>query len=260
MALVTYKRKERDGGDAAAIGALEEAERALDFCEPETSTDPETLGLAGAIQKRLWERTGEEAHLEKSIGFYERGFYVKQDYYNGINVAFLYTLKALQTEDDFDAIVYYGHGNLIRERVADVCLRLMGSDSYAGRGDKEWVVQTLAQAYLGMGKEARAQALMPTIAELSRGSFDMDTFRRQNQQLIDAMRSFAERVRIPTADSEESPPVTTSKSESVELASSEAESSSTTVVRRSGQPIVIDLGDNNRRKLRKLRIGIEFDD
>ncbi len=92
-------------------------------------------------------------------------FYVKQDYYNGINVAFLYTLKALQTEDDFDAIVFYGHGNLIRERVADVCLKMMEAENFAGRGDKEWVVQTLAQAYLGMGKEARAEALMPKIGQ-----------------------------------------------------------------------------------------------
>jgi tetratricopeptide (TPR) repeat protein len=262
LALVTYKRKERDGDDAAAITALEEAERALAFCEPETSTDPETLGLAGAIHKRLWERTGEDKHLEKSIGFYERGFYVKQDYYNGINVAFLYTLKALQTDDDFDAIVYYGHGNLIRERVADVCLKMMESESFEGRGDKEWVVQTLAQAYLGMGKDARAEALMPKLAELSKGAFDMDTFKRQNQQLVDGMQAFAARVRIPSADSEVLPPVAAPVEKVVEVVSEEAVPTSPVVTRRAGQPIVIDLGENNGRKLRKLRIDcrIEFDD
>jgi len=82
LALVTYKEGEKRDADGnidkkAAIAALKEAESILaKYCAPKISNDPETLGLSGAINKRLFELTDDLAYLDRAIGFYERGFYV----------------------------------------------------------------------------------------------------------------------------------------------------------------------------------------
>jgi hypothetical protein len=84
LALATYK------------GMLPDAETALlDACAilntlgPQTTADPETLGLWGAVHKRLWEIGQQRKHLDEAIWAYEKGFYLKNGHYNGINLAFL---------------------------------------------------------------------------------------------------------------------------------------------------------------------------
>ncbi len=58
----------------------------------------ETLGLAGAIFKRIWEVGGQKIHLEHALSYYLRGFQLKpeseRDFaddrgYTGINAAFV---------------------------------------------------------------------------------------------------------------------------------------------------------------------------
>ena len=91
LALATYKGKQPTARDA-----LLAARKLLQELNPETTNDPETLGLWGAVHKRLWERDPQPAYLSESITAYSRGFYLKQDYYNGVNYALLLELRALQ--------------------------------------------------------------------------------------------------------------------------------------------------------------------
>ena len=197
LALCTYKAREKDEDDEAAIKAFEDAEAILELLEPSTSTDPETLGLSGAIRKRRWERTGDPADLDLAIRYYERGFYIAQDYYNGINVAYLYNVKADIAEDPFEATIDFGHAMRLRRGVAEICRDLIDSDDFDGRGDKEWVYQTLAQAYLGDDRKGDAEALMPTIDALSGGNFGMDTFLKQNAKLVEMIERFKRRTASP---------------------------------------------------------------
>src|SRR5205823_450611 len=108
MALAIYKSKQPD-----AETALRDAEKILATLSPDTVTDPETLGLSGAINKRLYDITKDETCLKKAIRFYERGFYIKQDYYNGINVAYLYNVAANAATDKKQAIALYYHAKMI---------------------------------------------------------------------------------------------------------------------------------------------------
>ena len=62
--------------------------------DPRASNDPETLGLWGAVHKRLFDLTGERAALDAAVFAHEKGFYLKTDYYNGINLAFLLNVRA----------------------------------------------------------------------------------------------------------------------------------------------------------------------
>lgn len=202
LALVTYKNGEKK--DAAckidketAIAALFKAEVILaKYCEPKISTDPETLGLSGAINKRLFELTGDLEYLNLAIRFYERGFYVKQDYYNGINVAYMYTQRANLLTDRIDAIVSYGHANMIRLRVIEICKELINDEkSFASRGDKEWVYTTLAEAYQGLGQTSDEQRIAPRI-ENEASDFTKDSYQRQKANLKAAMEEFERRMRL----------------------------------------------------------------
>ncbi len=201
LALVVYKGGEKRDADGnidmkTAIAALNEAEDILaKYCAPKISNDPETLGLSGAINKRLFELSGDLAYLERAIRFYERGFYVKQDYYNGINVAYMYTQRANLLPDRFDAIVSYGHANMIRQNVAEICQELIeDEESFASRGDKQWVYMTLAEAYQGLGRTSDEERLGRKI-ESEATEFGKGSYMEQKAKLKEAIDAFERRVR-----------------------------------------------------------------
>ena len=89
LVLVTYKSKY-----PTELSALNEALGVLAPLEPQTSNDPETLGLSAAIHKRLWSLTDDVTHLDRAIRATDRGFSLGKDYYNGINLAFLLNARA----------------------------------------------------------------------------------------------------------------------------------------------------------------------
>ncbi len=191
LALVTYKAGEgKDKTKEETKAALEAAENILADLKPEETTDPETLGLSGAINKRLHEITGEEKYLDKAMWFYERGFYVKQDYYNEINFAYLLNVKASTIEDKYEAISFYLQAKRAREKVIELCENLINQPDFDKRGDSEWVYQTMAQAFLGVGRKDEVEKLVPKIEELSRGAFDLDTFYNQNGKLTGYLDDF----------------------------------------------------------------------
>lgn len=68
LALATYKSKQPD-----AQQSLRKAKTILEALEPEASCDAETVGLWGAIHKRLWEVGKDTADLDRSIRAYARG-------------------------------------------------------------------------------------------------------------------------------------------------------------------------------------------
>jgi hypothetical protein len=154
LALATYKAK-----DPTPRQALVDAIAILELLGPDTSTDPETLGLSGAIHKRLYEiadRPAEErrAALDKAIAAYEKGFFLKNDFYNGINYAFLLDCRAADATGD-DAIADRVQARRIRARVLAICDELLKNgikgESAADKASQEyWIRATKAEALLGL--------------------------------------------------------------------------------------------------------------
>ena len=155
LVLATYKSKL-----PTELDALEEACNLLDALNPRESTDTETLGLAQAVHKRLWTLKQSRPHLERAIWSSEKGFYLKNDYYNGINLAFLYNVRASQSTG-MDAVADFVLARRTRERVVTVCEELLKEAQASGKPmDPEaeyWVLATLAEAWLGLGDEPKCQ-------------------------------------------------------------------------------------------------------
>ena len=55
--------------------------------EIKEQTDTETLGILGAINKRLWEATRDSCYLTSAIDVYKKGWNLHKDYYTGENYA-----------------------------------------------------------------------------------------------------------------------------------------------------------------------------
>jgi hypothetical protein len=166
LALATYKSKQPD-----AVTALRNARTILEELKPDTSSDAETVGLWGAIHKRLWEETKDRAALDRAIRSYARGYFIRDDHYNGINFAFLLNVRAAQSAGD-EATADRVLARRIRGEVLELCDTALAAAGAAlappvTGADNEatfWLLATKVEALLGAGRKAEAEALEASIA------------------------------------------------------------------------------------------------
>jgi tetratricopeptide (TPR) repeat protein len=145
-ALATYKAELPDPG-----AALDKARDLLRTLDPNTTNDPETLGLWGAVHKRLWDLTSDPSHLDESIASYERGFYLKQDHYNGINLAYLLNVRsalAATAGRRADAITDFVLAQRVRRDVIRYCEPAVTAQLTTD--ERFWMLATLWQASVGL--------------------------------------------------------------------------------------------------------------
>jgi tetratricopeptide (TPR) repeat protein len=177
LALVTYKNKKQ-----ALKERFAEARALLATLNPATSNDTETLGLWGAVHKNLWSETRDTHDLDESIRGYERGFYLRNDHYNGINFAFLLNVRAdhrlglaRASADSLEiarhraeAIADFIEAERVRAEVLAICEQWLRANpvpredaSPAVRKDalknRYWYAATKAEALLGMGRAGEAE-------------------------------------------------------------------------------------------------------
>jgi hypothetical protein len=160
LALATYKSKY-----PSLEEALKSARDLLALLEPQTSNDTETLGLWGSVHKRLWELTKESSYLDKAVRAYERGFYLSNDHYNGINYAYLLNERAAHPIGFAEAVADFVQARRVRKEVISICNQWLESNPRTAPlppGSKfpekrYWVLATLAEAQIGLEEEALGQ-------------------------------------------------------------------------------------------------------
>lgn len=166
LALATYKAKQ-----PTPMEALLAAHQLLQTLDPATTNDPETLGLWGAVHKRLWDLDRQPRYLDEAVGAYSRGFYLKQDHYNGVNYAYLLELRALQSARAGafeDAIADRVMARRTRVDVIRWMTPQMADLAALPREGQYWLQASMWEAALGLGRadeaaawEAKARALLP---------------------------------------------------------------------------------------------------
>jgi hypothetical protein len=160
LALATYKSKYPTPEEA-----LKAARDLLKLLEPQTTNDTETLGLWGSVHKRLWELTKESSYLDEAVRAYERGFYLRNDYYNGINYAYLLNERAAKPVGFEEAVADFVQARRVRKEVISICNQWLESNPRTAPlppGSKfpekrYWVLATLAEAQIGLEDEALGQ-------------------------------------------------------------------------------------------------------
>ena len=160
LALATYKSKYPTPEEA-----LKAARDLLKLLEPQTTNDTETLGLWGSVHKRLWELTNESSYLDEAVRAYERGFYLRNDHYNGINYAYLLNERAAHPIGFAEAVADFVQARRVRKEVVSICNQWLESNprpapllprsKYPEK--RYWVLATLAEAQIGLEEEALGQ-------------------------------------------------------------------------------------------------------
>ncbi|HSK70828.1 MAG TPA: patatin-like phospholipase family protein [Pyrinomonadaceae bacterium] len=157
LALSTYKDQDLPTDERLdrAFGILNEVE------DLETTTNQETLGLLGAINKRKWEFDNQRQNLERSLYYYLRGCrqgVVSDQGYTCINAAFvLDTLASLEEGEARDAS---GSSKIaeerreqaqkIRQEIIEQVAPLTDDPNHEWVNSKWWYYATIAEAYFGL--------------------------------------------------------------------------------------------------------------
>jgi hypothetical protein len=199
LVLATYKAKQPD-----EVSALNEAMNLLDSqLNLKDSNDPETVGLAGAIEKRLFDQGQGEEHANRAIWYYARGYYLRNDRYNGINLAYLLNLRSTTSLDGTkeEQIADLVWANRIRRDVLALCEQeakeIRERESRVGpngdslrvdqkardREQKFWCLATKAEAYFGLGQLDDYERILSEMRELGAPKWMMETSNQQIEKL-----------------------------------------------------------------------------
>ena len=141
------------------MDALLAARELLRTHDPVTTNDPETLGLWGAIHKRLWDIEPLPEYLSTAITAYSRGFYLKQDHYTGINAAALLDLRALlsaRAGEREEAIADKVLARRTREEVLGYVAPKLGDQAELPADKRYWVLASMWEIAVGLGRDADA--------------------------------------------------------------------------------------------------------
>lgn len=169
LALCTYKDEnlgsERRFGDALALLDI------IGLRDP-ACHDKETLGLGGAIYKRMWQSSGQLEHLYAALAFYRAGW--TADAANdlgwcGVNAAFVLDLLAHRDtvvaardgRQASQAAYWQAQATALRE---DMQTRLPELIAAAGRQDDYWCIAALAEVRFGLRQYAAAGDLLALAA------------------------------------------------------------------------------------------------
>ena len=198
LVLATYKAGEADakaGGPDKALAGYQEAEILLKQLDVDTTTDPETLGLWSAIHKRRAEMPGrtldqQKADVEKAVRAAERGFMIKNDYYNGTNLAYLFNLRASLSSGD-DRIADNVFADRVRRMVVKITdERLATLDSQKAdpaearplEEERYWIAATKAESLIALGDPSGPGLMQAALASAPAG-WMADTTRNQLDKL-----------------------------------------------------------------------------
>lgn len=193
IVLMTYKLTEPD-----ELTALKLAENLLhNHLHPDEQIDVETLGLAGAIYKRLAKLENEKENIRKALRYYEKGYVICENYYNGINCAFMYLLNATRSTEHLDIMTNYGNAQKIWKRVIEICQdELSKIDHSPANRDYIWILQSEAQARLALNggvPDAELNDLFDRIAKVD-NAFAANTFLKQNEELVEMIREVQKKI------------------------------------------------------------------
>lgn len=155
-ALATYKDL-----DSPADLRFKKALDILKKIDLKTTTNQETLGLGGAIYKRMWEIENQKVFLESALLYYRKGFEqgCENDRgYTGINAAFIHDQLAHLAEEEAaetgqisdTAKMHRGQSEFIRRKIIEHV------EPVAAKEDGWWLCVTVAEAYFGLKEYPKA--------------------------------------------------------------------------------------------------------
>lgn len=182
QALCTYKLKK-----PTELEALKKGLAILEALKPSLSQDVEIIGLSGAMNKRMFEITQEIKYLDHAIEFYEKGFELKKDYYNGINAAYMNYKKASilknQNEEWLDV---KSKADNITNSVLSIAKDFELKPDFFNSKDEIWILLTIAEAYHYQKNKAKMEEYevnAKNLAKKNNDKFAIESYKEQKEKI-----------------------------------------------------------------------------
>lgn len=183
LSLAIYKSGEAsaktEGPKVAETAYQKAAELLQQHLNPDTTNDPETIGLWSAIHKRRADLQGrtaaqQSADLDIAILAAERGFLIRTDYYTGTNLAYLLNVRASRSAGD-DRITDNVLATRVRCKVIEICtarLEELEAESPAKKveetstleDERYWARASLAESLIALGDD-RGPPMLKAVLE-----------------------------------------------------------------------------------------------
>ncbi len=178
-ALSKYKSKK-----PTEIISLSDALRIIEKLEPDGETnDPETLGLTGAIYKRMWHVTGDHECLVRAMHYYGKGFKIRRDYYTGENYALCLSLAASIETDPEEKTFYKISAKKTRQDIIKLLEYLSGEEA-AFKSKNKWPYATLANCYYGLGDSDNGLKYEKIYLNLVSVEWERETYFESKEMLL----------------------------------------------------------------------------
>lgn len=142
LALCTYKSKAPN-----ETIALDKALDIIKRLRPKNSLDIETLGITGAIYKRLYRLNQNFDYLDEAIYYYKKGYIIQNDYYNGENFANCLLLKTKKDGLNDEETIYLKFES---KNVQKEIIKIIERNLKVGEVNF-WMYATLSVCYFCLG-------------------------------------------------------------------------------------------------------------
>jgi tetratricopeptide (TPR) repeat protein len=182
LALATYKSEQPSRHSALIDGLM-----IIEMLKPGQSNDPETLGITGAIRKRLWEITEDNCQLDAAIHFYSRGFEIRQDYYNGENLALCLDHRAKTQISADEKMFDRMSARKTRETILNILSDILLSPSFQDRSDKKWIYATFANCSFALGNNEEGDIHEALFLEENPAKWEITTYEEGKSALLNLL-------------------------------------------------------------------------
>lgn len=182
LALCTYKSKQ-----PSEKMALQDALTIISTLEPDgrTTNDPETLGITGAIYKRLWLLDNNEMiYLDRAIKYYDKGFAINSDYYTGENYAICLDLKGQFISDEDEKTYCRIQARKTRNKIIEIIEDLKEDEDFLIRSDLKWIYATLANCYLALDNMSEYEENEKCFFNCSPAEWELETYKSSKQHIL----------------------------------------------------------------------------
>ena len=146
----------------------------------ENQTDTETLGILGAINKRLWEEMKDPYYLEAAIDAYKKGWNLHKDYYTGENYANCLMMLEKILEGDLSTHAKV-EARLTFEEVVNIVLASLEEDEPE---ELMWKYATLANSYYALGRREDGEKNEVLFKKQNPDAWQVQTFEKTKQMYV----------------------------------------------------------------------------
>jgi hypothetical protein len=201
LAFCTYKAALPD-----TVSSLYQSLDLLNSINLAHTNDAETVSLAGAVEKKLYEVGEGNQHLENAILYYQRSYYLLNNRYNGINLALtlLYRASSSIATNDQERIADLVFARRTWERVLFLCerdwpiinqkeagdLQRMQNGNKDGQelkeyyqAEKYWIQVNKAEASYGLGDFETYRTALAEAEKIPHHPWQVDSFHQQMDKL-----------------------------------------------------------------------------